>query len=274
MNVFSLQGRTALITGGGRGIGAATARVFADAGAHVFIANRTGSAGDAVAADIRSNGGSAHAIECDVGDRVQVEHAVHTAYGRFGALDIVVHNAGICPWAPISELDDAILERTLAVNLKACFWLLQTAAPYLERSHHGRMLVTSSVTGPRVAMPGSAHYAASKAAVNGFIRAAALECATRSITVNGVEPGYISKERGSLLANPERAARIASFIPAGKLGAPEDIAYAFCFLASNAARYITGQTIVVDGGSTLPESPIVMGETTRSSAANCVPGTV
>ena len=122
------------------------------------------------------------------------------------------------------------------------------------------MLVTSSVTGPRVAMPGSAHYAASKAGVNGFIRSAALEYASQGITVNGVEPGYIAKESGRLLADPARAARIAQFIPAGELGAPRDIAYAFCFLASDAARYITGQTIAVDGGSTLPESPFFMEE--------------
>lgn len=111
------------------------------------------------------------------------------------------------------------------------------------------------MTGPRVAMPGSAHYAASKAGVNGFIRTAALEYAREGITVNGVEPGYIAKQGGSLLSDPAKAARIARHIPAGELGRPEDIAYAMRFLASPAARYITGQTIVVDGGSTLPESP-------------------
>lgn len=104
-------------------------------------------------------------------------------------------------------------------------------------------------------MPGSAPYAASKAGVNGFIRSAALELASDAITVNGVEPGYIAKQGGSLLSDPERAARIASFIPVGALGEPQDIAHAMLFLASPAARYITGQTILVDGGSTLPESP-------------------
>lgn len=117
------------------------------------------------------------------------------------------------------------------------------------------MLVTSSVTGPRVAMPGSSAYAASKAGVNGFIRSAALELAPEGITVNGVEPGFIAKQGDSLLSNPERAARIARHIPMGALGRPEDIAHAMCFLASDAARYVTGQTMVVDGGSTLPESP-------------------
>jgi 3-oxoacyl-[acyl-carrier protein] reductase len=255
---FGLQGKVALVTGGGRGIGAAIATVFAQAGARVLIANRTADAGAAVAASIRASGGRAEAMACDIGQRTQAERAVAEAVRAFGALDIVVHNAAINPWSRIEEVDDAVLDQTLAVNLKACFWLTQAALPHLRaagRRGGGRILVTSSVTGPRVAMPGSAPYAASKAGVNGFIRTAALELAAERITVNGVEPGYIAKQGGSLLSDPERAAQIARHIPAGELGRPEDIAYAMCFLASEAARYITGQTLVVDGGSTLPESP-------------------
>lgn len=253
--VFGLRGKVALITGGGRGIGAAIATLFAAAGAKVLIANRTESAGEGVAAAIRSAGGTAQAIRCDIGQHAQAEHAVAATVRAFGALDIVVHNAAVNPWSRIEAMQDAALDQTLAVNLKACFWLTQAALPHWRARGAGRMLVTSSVTGPRVAMPGSAHYAASKAGVNGFIRSAALELAAERITVNGVEPGFIAKRGGSLLSDPERAARIARHIPAGELGRPEDIAHAMCFLASDAARYITGQTIVVDGGSTLPESP-------------------
>lgn len=255
---FRLDGRIALVTGGGRGIGAAIAQAFARAGACVLIANRTAEAGEAIAAGIRAEGLQAHAMACDVGQRAQTEAAVHAAVDRWGALDIVVHNAAINPWAALEAVDDAALEQTLAVNLKACFWLTQAALPHLRAAGKrggGRILVTSSVTGPRVAMPGSTPYAASKAGVNGFIRSAALELAREGITVNGVEPGYIAKQGGSLLSDPERAARIARFIPVGELGSPDDIAHAMRFLASPAARYITGQTIVVDGGSTLPESP-------------------
>ena len=255
---FHLSGRVALVTGGGRGIGAAIAQVLARAGAHVMIANRTAQAGEDVAAGIRNDGWSAHAVACDIGSRVNAEAAVAATVARYGALDILVHNAAINPWATLDAVDDVALEQTIAVNLKACFWLTQAALPYLKAAGNqggGRVLVTSSVTGPRVVMPGSAPYAASKAGVNGFIRSAALELAAHHITVNGVEPGYIAKQGGSLLSDPERAARISSFIPAGELGTPEDIAYAMRFLASPAARYITGQTIVVDGGSTLPESP-------------------
>jgi 3-oxoacyl-[acyl-carrier protein] reductase len=252
---FSLDGKVALVTGGGRGIGAAIATLFAQAGARVLIANRTEAAGQAVAQAIRVAGGDAQAIGCDIGRHDEASRAVAEAARAFGALDIVVHNAAINPWSRIEAMSDADLDATLAVNLKACFWLVQAALPHWRARGAGRMLVTSSVTGPRVAMPGSAHYAASKAGVNGFIRSAALELAADRVTVNGVEPGYIAKQGGSLLSDPERAARIARHIPAGELGRPEDIAAAMCFLASGAARYVTGQTLVVDGGSTLPESP-------------------
>jgi 3-oxoacyl-[acyl-carrier protein] reductase len=255
VDAFSLQGKVALVTGGGRGIGAAIAREFAVAGAQVLIANRTALAGEAVATALRGEGLTVQAIGCDIGRREEATTAVTEAVRRFGALEIVVHNAAINPWATIEAIDDAALAQTLAVNLQACFWLTQAALPHWRARGSGRMLVTSSVTGPRVAMPGSAAYAASKAGVNGFIRSAALELARERITVNGVEPGYIAKQGGSLLTNPERAARIARHIPAGELGRPEDIAHAMRFLASDAACYVTGQTIVVDGGSTLPESP-------------------
>lgn len=254
--VFGLAGRVALVTGGGRGIGAAIASVFARAGASVLIVNRSGGAGEAVAEAIRAGGAAAESVQCDIGGREACERAVSEAVQRFGALDIVVHNAAVNPWARLEAITESDLRHTLAVNLEACFWLAQAALPQWRARGAGRLLVTSSVTGPRVAMPGSAAYAASKAGVNGFIRSAALDLAGERITVNGVEPGYIAKRGGTLLADPARAARIARHIPLGELGSPEDVAHAMCFLASDAARYITGQTIVVDGGSTLPESPV------------------
>lgn len=253
--VFGLAGRAALVTGGGRGIGAAIARAFAQAGARVLIANRSAEAGAAVAEALRAEGHAAESIGCDIGQRAEAERVVVEAAQRFGRLDIVVHNAAINPWAMLESLQEQALDDTLAVNLKACFHLARAAMPHWRVQRGGRMLVTSSVTGPRVAMPGSSAYAASKAGVNGFIRSAALELAPEGITVNGVEPGFIAKQGGSLLSNPARAARIARHIPMGTLGRPEDIAHAMCFLASDAARYVTGQTLVVDGGSTLPESP-------------------
>jgi 3-oxoacyl-[acyl-carrier protein] reductase len=159
---------------------------------------------------------------------------------------------------PIEQLSDEELDRTLSVNLKAGFWLIQESLPHLRRQGGGRILFTSSVTGPNVAMPGTAHYAASKGGMNGLIRTAALEYARQNVTVNGVEPGYILTAAMEALGGPEALEEMARQIPLGKLGAPADIANTMLFLASDAAAYITGQTIVVDGGSTLPESPVVL----------------
>lgn len=257
---FRLDGLGALVTGASRGIGEAIARRFAEAGASVLLVNRDPVAGERVAGSIRARGASAHAHAADVGTRAGCESAVAVALERLGRLDIVVHNAAACPWSTIESLDDEILSRTLSLNLSACFHLTRAALPAMRRAGEGRILVTSSVTGPRVAMPGSAHYAASKAGVNGFVRSAALELAPERITVNAVEPGYIAKEGGSLLSDPTRAERIARYIPAGELGRPDDVAFAMLYLASPAARYVTGRTIVVDGGSTLPESPVFVDE--------------
>ena len=140
------------------------------------------------------------------------------------------------------------------MNLGALFWLTQAALPLFAARGGGCVLATSSVTGNRVAYPGLSHYAASKAGVNGFIRNAALELAPRNIRVNGVEPGMIHTPAMANLGDAALEARIAAGIPLGRLGQPADIANAMLFLASDAAAYITGQTLVVDGGATLPES--------------------
>ncbi len=256
--IGNLAGKVALVTGAGQGIGASIARRFAQAGARVVIATRTALNGQAVAESIVREGGVASLITTDVGEREQNERAVRHAVSEYGRLDIVVHNAAVYPVIPIEHLPDAELDRTLAVNLKAGFWLIQAALPHLRRQGGGHFLFTSSVTGPNVAMPGTAHYAASKSGLNGLIRTAALEFARENITVNGVEPGYILTPAMAALGNAVEIEAMAKNIPLGKLGAPLDIANAMLFLASDAAAYITGQTIVVDGGSTLPESPVVL----------------
>jgi 3-oxoacyl-[acyl-carrier protein] reductase len=256
--IGNLQGKVAIVTGGGQGIGEGIARRFARAGAKVLVATRTAANGDAVVRDIVAQGGEARLLQVDIGRHEDCRRAVETAVAAWGRLDIVVHNAAVYPVIPIEQLDDADLDKTLAVNLKAGFWLMQAALPHLRRQGGGRLLFTSSVTGPQVAMPGTAHYAASKAGMNGLIRTAALEFARENITVNGVEPGYILTPAMQALGSPEEIDEMARCIPLGKLGAPADIANAMLFLASDEAAYVTGQTIVVDGGSTLPESPIVL----------------
>jgi 3-oxoacyl-[acyl-carrier protein] reductase len=256
--IGNLTGKVAVVTGGGQGIGAGIARRFAQAGASVLIATRTARNGQAVADSIVEHGGTASLLQIDIGNHDAARRAVDHAAGKYGRLDIVVHNAAVYPVIPIEQLSDEDLERTLAVNLKAGFWLIQAALPHFRKQGGGRFLFTSSVTGPNVAMPGTAHYAASKSGMNGLIRTAALEFARESITVNGVEPGYILTPAMAALGSEAEIAAMAKCIPLGKLGAPLDIANAMLFLASDEAAYITGQTIVVDGGSTLPESPIVL----------------
>ena len=256
--IGNLKGKVAIVTGAGQGIGEGIARCFAAAGAKVLIATRTAKNGAAVADSIVKSGGVASLLQTDVGQHAQVDRAVAHAVETYGRLDIVVHNAGVYPVRSIEELSDGDLDTTLAVNLKAGFWLIQAALPHLRRQGGGRFLFTSSVTGPNVAMPGTAHYAASKSGMNGLIRTAALEFARENITVNGVEPGYILTPAMQALGSEAEIAEMAKCIPAGKLGKPLDIANTMLFLASDEAAYITGQTIVVDGGSTQPESPVVL----------------
>jgi len=258
VSAFRLDGQIALVTGAGRGIGAAIATAFAEAGAQVVLANRTLQPARDVAASLSARGLAAEAIgfRADAGG---CQEAVTTAATLRGGLDIIVHNAGGCRWTALSDMTSEILDEALTLNLKSCFWLTRAALPWLKRRGGGRLLFTSSVTGPRVAMTRAAHYAAAKAGVNGFIKAAALELAADRITVNGVEPGFIAKDRGRL-SEPATRSRIEHYIPLGSMGAASDIALAMLYLASPAAGFITGQTIVVDGGATLPESGFIMDE--------------
>lgn len=252
---FDFAGQTVLVTGGAQGIGRSIVEGFAASGARVLIADLQLQPAQALAAELQDQGREVQALGIDLAD----EAAIAAMLGGLERLDILVHNAGYFPLTPFSEITPAILQRTLAVNLSALFWLTQGALPLFERQGKGCVLVTSSVTGPRVAYPGLSHYAASKAGVNGFIRSAALELARRGVRVNGVEPGMIRTPAMGNLGDGTHSADIARGVPLGRLGEPEDIAGAMLFLASDAASYITGQTIVVDGGATLPETQAALG---------------
>ena len=253
-----LKGKTVLITGSGQGIGEGIAKVFAREGAEVVVATRTASSGQATVGDIVCEGGKAILVTTDVKDDAQIENAIAKTLETYGKLDIMVHNAASFAGGMIEEYSEEELDDCLGTNLKAAFSLAKAAIPHLKKQGGGRLLYTSSVTGPRVAMPGASYYAASKSGLNGFIRTAGLELAPLNITVNGVEPGFIKTPAMDLLADAEGQKEMAKYIPVGEFGMPEDIAYAMLYLASDEARYVTGQTIVVDGGSTIPESPLFL----------------
>lgn len=254
MMPFSLDGKVALITGAGRGIGAAIATRFAEAGAQVILANRTLDYAEDLAAALRKAGHKASALSLNdlsrSGLKQLVLKAAKTANDR---LDIVVHNAGGCPWGDVEDLDEDQLELVLDLNLKSCFWLTQAALPFLRKSQAGRFLVTSSISSRR-AFGGGTHYSAAKAGANAFIRGTGFELARENITVNGVEPGFIAKPGRGRMGQPDAMTELGRHIPMGALGEADDIAHAMLFLASEEAKYITGQTIIVDGGASLPET--------------------
>jgi 3-oxoacyl-[acyl-carrier protein] reductase len=250
---FDLSGQRALLTGAGRGIGAAIATRFAEAGAEVVAANRTFDHAEALAESLTQRGLKAEPARFDDLSRNGLAGLVEAAAAK-GGLDILVHNAGGCPWSSLETLDEARLDAALSLNLAACFWLTQAAIAPMRARGGGRILITSSVTGPRSAMVGATHYAAAKAGVNGFIRNAAFELARDGITVNGVEPGFIAKPGRGELGGEGAMALIAREVPLGRMGEADDIAYAMLYLASREAKYVTGQTIVIDGGALLPET--------------------
>jgi len=255
-----LSGKTAIVTGAGQGIGAAIAEVLAGAGASVMVATRTAAHGESTVRRIEEAGGSARLCAVDIGHLENVQKVVAETVAAWGGVDIMVHNAASFLGGPVEHYSEEDLETVLAVNLKASFRFSAACIPEFRKRGGGRLLFTSSVTGPRVAMPGTSYYAASKGGINAFIRTAALELARENVTVNGVEPGFIRTAAMELLADEEGLGQMTRYIPAGYMGAPKDIAYAMLYLASDEARYITGQTICIDGGSTLPESPVFLEE--------------
>lgn len=243
-----LDGKVALIIGAARGIGRGIAERFAEEGARLVLADMEAAAGQATATDI-----GADFIATDISRMADAETAVAHAVERHGRLDIVVQNAGIYPWQLIENTSADDWDKVMAVNLRGTFNAARAALVPMKRQGSGRMLFTSSITGPHVTSPGHGHYSASKAGINGFIRAAALEFSGYGINVNGVEPGNILTEAIQLHRGAEFIKNMEDAIPLGRLGSPRDVANAFLFLASDDADYITGTTIVVDGGQLLPE---------------------
>jgi 3-oxoacyl-[acyl-carrier protein] reductase len=250
--VFSLAGKSVVVTGGSKGIGLGIASVFADAGANVAVAARTAADTDAAASGLA--GGKAIGVTVDVSDPESCTAMAATVVEAFGGIDVLCANAGIFPEAPLATMTPEELAQVLDVNVKGTVFAVQACLPSLIASGRGRVILTSSITGPITGFPNWSHYGASKAAQLGFMRTAAIELAPNAITVNAVLPGNIVTE-GLADMGDDYLAGMARAIPAGALGKPSDIGYLAAFLATDEAAYITGQAIAVDGGQVLPESP-------------------
>ena len=249
----SLDGRSAIVTGGSKGIGRGIAETLAAAGVNVLVTARTQNDLDATVAGLADQPGRVSGLATDVTNPDDCRRAVETAVERHGGLDIVCANAGIFPSGRLEELTPDDIEHVLAVNFKGTVFVIQAALSALAASGHGRVIITSSITGPITGYPGWSHYGASKAAQLGFLRTAAMELAPKQITINAVMPGNIITE-GLVEMGQEYMDQMAASIPARRLGNVADIGNAALFFATDEAGYITGQTLVVDGGQILPES--------------------
>jgi 3-oxoacyl-[acyl-carrier protein] reductase len=247
MMKLDLTGQVALVTGGGRGIGRAIAHELAAAGATVIVNYREGAAAaeESVAA-ILAAGGRGQAIQADVADPTAVETMVKTVIKEYGRLDILVNNAGITRDNLLLRMKDEEFDQVLTTNLRGVFVCTRAVLRQMSKQRSGRIINITSVIG-LIGNSGQANYAAAKAGIIGFTRSTAREIASRGVTVNAVAPGFIETEMTAVLNEETRKAILGS-IPLGRFGQPEEVARLVCFLASDAAAYITGQTMTVDGG--------------------------
>lgn len=247
--MFSLENKIAMVTGGAKGIGLGIVEALREAGATVIIADIDTTAGNNSAKAL-----GCQFVELDVTNQALCQTRIQEVIAQYGRIDILCSNTGIFPQATIEEMTEKEWDFMQEVNVKGTFFIVQAALKAMKKQGSGRVIITSSITGNITGFPGWSHYGASKAAQLGFMRSAALEYARFGITVNAVLPGNILtdglKAQGETYLNQMRAT-----IPTHTLGESKDIGYAAAFLASTEAKYITGQTIIIDGGQILPESP-------------------
>jgi 3-oxoacyl-[acyl-carrier protein] reductase len=246
----SLKDRSVVVTGGSKGIGKGIARVFANAGAKVVIVARNR---DQAAAAAKEIGQGAYGMAGDVTNLRDMEAAAKAAADRNGGIDVLCANAGIFPQAKLEDMTSEQWDEVIGTNLKGCFHSVKACVPYLKSSDQGRVVLTSSITGPVTGFPGWSHYGASKSGQLGFMHTASIELAKYGITVNAVMPGNIITE-GLAGLGDDYLKTMAASIPLKRLGTVEDIGHAALYFASKEAGYVTGQTIIVDGGQILPES--------------------
>jgi 3-oxoacyl-[acyl-carrier protein] reductase len=247
---IDLGGKVALVTGASRGIGRATATVLAGCGAAVIV-NYRGQAGAAaeVVAQIEAAGGRATAVQADVSDAGDVDRLVKTTTDTYGSLDILVNNAGIARDNLLLRMKDEEWDSVIDTNLRGTYLLTKAVLRPMMRARRGRIITITSVIG-LLGNAGQANYAAAKAGLIGFTKSVAREMASRGITANAVAPGFVETDITAGLSDSVRNAALAA-IPLGRWAQPEEVANVVAFLSSDAAAYITGQTLAVDGGMTM-----------------------
>lgn len=252
MGIFDLNGKTAVITGSSRGIGRAIAEAMAEFGAKVVISSRKPEACEAVAAAIRKSGGQAAAIPCHVGDKAQLQALVDKTHQLFGGIDVLVNNVGVNPvLGPLATLSDEAFDRVIDSNVKSALWLTNLVLPEMAARKDGAVIFLSSIAAFR-GSAGIGAYGAAKAALMQLARSLACEWGKHNIRINSIAPGLIKTDFArALWQDEELAQRRIAETPLARLGEPGDIAGAAILLASAAGSYITGQTIVIDGGVTV-----------------------